>query len=161
MQQLEEICKSHSVFPPCVSRDFSLEPSLQPYLLLVHVSGFQMCPNAALSVEIQKHLTHFVCLVCLSVCVLSASSQETLACRWFRFLQRTVPINVFTFTSLRFPGSFMGILLNLLLPQENGRSKNGAALAAAPAFCSDISAVPAVSGFKEVPRKGQIPLNKG
>lgn len=140
---------------------FPMEPSLQLYLLLVHVSVFQMCPNAAVSVEIQKHLTHFICLVCLSVCVLSANSQETQACRRFRFLQRTVHINVFTFTSPRFLGSFMGILLNLLLPRENGRSKNGAALAAAPAFCSDISSVPAVSGFKEVPRKGQIPLNKG
>lgn len=138
-----------------------MEPSLQSYLLLVHVSGFQMCPSAAVSVEIQKHLTSFVSLVCLSVCDLSANSQETLARRWFSFLQRTVPINVLTFTSLKFLGSFMGILLNLLLPRENGRSKNGAVLAAAPAFCSDISAVPAVSGFKEVPRKGQIPLSKG
>lgn len=55
---------------------FPMEPSLQPYLLLVHVSVFHMCANAAVSGEIQKHLTHFICLVCLSVCVLSANSQE-------------------------------------------------------------------------------------
>lgn len=65
-----------------------------------------------------------------------------------------------TFTSLKFLGSFMGILFNLTPPWEDGRSKSRAVLATSPAFCTDINAVSAVSGFKEVPRKGQIPLSK-